>query len=239
MVKTFTLAFLMFFSMVTFGLLVAITLASQALLVQGAAINRKGQSKELPVAQTTTGCRFCHCRSSTTRDAAVVRLCIMKTLEKERASGGVLRMRRSLGSKLHPKSTVEDVDALLLTGGKHRLPRSLEALCAGDISQYDHEVREYIQWRCKNGYGQLMRRWGRAAAPSADDDRHFRSSENMVEQTGTGSVDDGSKVRRYNKLSSYKWRAKRDDDEDLRAIVEAYREWRSQNGYGQTSGRWG
>ena len=158
---------------------------------------------------------FTRCRlksNPTAHDLIRYRLC----LEDD---GG--RSGRSVDNVQSEVATFED-DAHPLVSDHHRLARSLEALCAGDLGQYSHEVREYIQWRCKNGYGTLMRRWGRSAtfnmAEVNDDYREKDSS------SGKGRGKRGEGIVRRN---------------DMQAIVDAYREWRDTNGYGKMSGRWG
>lgn len=160
-------------------------------------------------------------------------LCIQMILERECGSADeVGRWGRSVDDKLRREMKhFQEIAELLLSGSdKNRLPRSLEALCAGDLSHYDHEVKEYIQWRCKNGYGTLMRRWGRSSTfKIVGDETIWETKSNAA--------------RQRQRWSSFKHRSKRADGvaqgNDMRAIVQAYKEWRDNNGYGQKGGRWG
>ncbi|ELU14475.1 hypothetical protein CAPTEDRAFT_210930 [Capitella teleta] len=74
----------------------------------------------------------------------------------------------------------------------------------------------YRQWRTDNGYGNAVGRWGRS-----EDEKVPRTR--MLPDEATNQ------------------RAKRSeiDSDDVMALLEEYKRWREEHGYGKSPGRWG
>lgn len=101
----------------------------------------------------------------------------------------------------------------------------------------------YQQWRSENGYGQARGRWGRSM------DQLARSRENSrrkvrLQKRSFGRFDSSSDEGATKSVVSKLPRTRRSLDggeygDDVYSILEQYRQWREEHGYGKFTGRWG